>query len=458
MNKIKILFFTKDKGGVNYFRIETPAIQLRYSNSDLFEVTVKNDLSSKEPDDIFEEFKDYNIIHYHRSIINNLEKNLLLINKLKNNGVKLIVDIDDYWELDKTNPLHILSLKQNLKEISIQNIKNADAVTTTTEIFADEIKKYNTNVIVLPNSVNPLLLPQYKSNNKFDRDLITISYIAGSSHVYDVQLLNGMVNLLNSDNATKGKFRVLLGGFDISGTIGEKHMNEDFIKILKMLNLYTNRILIKVKQYKGFIDKITEIPLQVRDAFKNGVFVDKQRPIKPQESVYIKYEHILTDSYRLLEGEREYMNFLNKFSKDKYINDESVPYVRRWTSKPNEYAYMLDETDILLAPLVDNKFNNMKSNLKQVEASTRKIPIICSDVVPYNVDGVDKENCFLIKSTKNEGRTWFRALKKLIIDPELRQSMGNKLYEDFKDKYNLENVNKKRVELYKFLIKTEENV
>jgi glycosyltransferase involved in cell wall biosynthesis len=166
----------------------------------------------------------------------------------------------------------------------------------------------------------------------------------------------------------------------------------------------------------------------------------------------------LTDSYRLIDKDREYINYLNKFTKEKYVNESDVQYIRRWTAKPNEYAYMLDETDILLAPLVDNKFNNMKSNLKQVEASTRKLPIICSDVVPYNVDGVNGENCFLIKSTKNEARTWFRALKKLIVDPELRTSMGNKLYEDFNEKYSLENVNNKRVNLYKSLINKKEYV
>jgi len=455
MGKIKILFFNKDKGGVNYFRTETPAIQLKSSNSEEFDIEIKTGLTNTDVNNIFEEFKNYDMVHYHRTILNDLDKNLDLILKLKANGTKLIVDLDDFWELDKTHPLYIVAIKQKLKEISIQNIVNADAVTTTTDLFAEEIRKYNDNVVVLHNSVNSKILPQYKSNNKFDRELITISYIGGSSHFYDVQLLNGMVNLLNSDNTTKGKFRVLLGGFDTTGNISEKHMSEDFIKILKLLNLYNNKIFAKIKLNKGFIDKIYEIPQQVRDSFKNGVFIDKLRPIKPTESIYVKYEQILTDSYRLLDNNREYLNHLNKYTKEKYINEDSMQYIRRWTAKPNEYAYILDETDILLAPLVDNKFNNMKSNLKQVEASTRKIPIICSDVAPYNIDCIDGDNCFLIKSSKNESRTWFRAIKKLILDEDLRKSIGNKLYEDFKDKYNLENVNKNRVSLYKDLLKND---
>lgn len=456
MNKIKVLFFNKDKGGVNYFRTETPAIQLKASNNEDFDISIKNEIKGKNIEEIFNEFKDFDIIHYHRSLLNNLNSNLELINKLKENNIKLIVDLDDYWELDKSHPLYIVAKQQNLKELAIQNISNADYVTTTTEIFANEIKKYNQNVTVLYNSVNPNILPQYNSNNNFDRDLITISYIGGSSHLYDVQLLNGMVNLLNSDNSTRGKFRVLLGGFDTSGTIGEKHMNEEFVKILKMLNLYNNNILSKVKLNKGFIDKIVEIPLDIRNIFKNGVFIDKLRPIKPSESIYVKYEKILTDNYKLINN-REYLNHLDKFTKEKYVNEDKMQYVRRWTAKPNEYAYILDETDILLAPLVDNKFNNMKSNLKQVEASTRKIPIICSDVLPYNVDGSHGKNCLLVKSSKNEAKTWYKYAKNLIIDKDLRESMGNNLYNDFKEKYNLENTNKKRVNLYMNLININEH-
>lgn len=458
MDKIKILFLNKDKGGTNYFRTETPAIQMKKTNSEEFDITLKNSIETTDVETLFNEFKQYDIIHYHKTILNDINNNLLLLTKLKENNTKLIVDFDDYWELDKTHHLYNLSIKQNLKEISIQNIQNADFVTTSTDVFAKVISEINPNVVVLYNSINENLLPQFKSNNKFDREKITISYIAGSSHLYDVKLLDGVTNLLNSDNTTKGKFRLLLGGFDTTGTIGENQISEDFIKILKMLNLYNNNILLKVKSTKGDISGIKEIPMEVRDAFKNGVIVTKNRPIKPQESVYVKYEQILTDSYRLLNDNREYVNFLNKFTKEKYHDDSNVPYVRRWTAKPNEYAYMLDETDILLAPLVDNKFNNLKSNIKQVEASSRKIPIICSDVVPYNVEGVDGHNCFLIKSTKNEQRTWFRAIKKLIINPDLRIEMGNNLYNDLKDKYNLENVNTARVELYKSLIKSKKDV
>lgn len=452
MDKIKILFLNTKKGGINYFRTETPAIQLKKTHSDIFDITIKNNFKFDNIGDFINDLKLYDIIHYHQTIINDLEKNLIILNELKNNGVKLIMDIDDYWVLEKTHPLYEISIKSKLKEISLQNIKNCDYITTTTENLANEIKKYNKNVIVCENGVNPEIQSQFKSNNKFDRDLITISYIGSSSHLNDLQPLNGTINLLNSDNLTNGKFRVLLGGFDIEGTKIEKRMNQDFIKILKMLNLYNDKILKKIKLNNGKIDNIDGIPIEVKNAFKNGVIVENKRKIKPEETPYYFYEKILTDNYKLIENNSQYINYLNKFIKEKYIDEDKQKYIRRWTEKENKFAFMLDETDILLAPLADNKFNNMKSNLKQIEASTRKIPVICSDVIPYNVDGINNENCILIKESKNQDRKWYKRIKKLILDKELRIKLGNNLHRDFNEKYNLKNINDKRVNLYLFLM------
>jgi glycosyltransferase involved in cell wall biosynthesis len=139
--------------------------------------------------------------------------------------------------------------------------------------------------------------------------------------------------------------------------------------------------------------------------------------------------------------------------------DNEGNFGRRWTQKANTYAKVLDETDIALAPLADNGFNRMKSNLKQVECWTRKLPIVCSDIPPYNVDGRHMENCVLIPNKKNAHKYWKKYLKQLILDAELRKKLGNQLYEDFKEEYNLANVTAKRAEFYeKVVAKTLETV
>ena len=119
------------------------------------------------------------------------------------------------------------------------------------------------------------------------------------------------------------------------------------------------------------------------------------------------------------------------------------------------YATVLDETDIAIAPLADHEFNNMKSNLKQVECWTRKLPVVCTDVVPYNVHGKHMENCVLIPTKNNKGQTrknlekfWYKNLKTLILNPELRKELGENLYKEFGKKYHLKNVTAKRAEFY----------
>jgi len=96
-----------------------------------------------------------------------------------------------------------------------------------------------------------------------------------------------------------------------------------------------------------------------------------------------------------------------------------------------------------------NGIINHNSNLKQVECWTRKLPIVCSDIPPYNVHGRHMENCVLIPAEKNAPKYWIKYLKKLILNPDLRKQLGEQLYEDFKVEYNLAEVTKKRAEFYK---------
>jgi intein/homing endonuclease len=99
-----------------------------------------------------------------------------------------------------------------------------------------------------------------------------------------------------------------------------------------------------------------------------------------------------------------------------------------------------------------NGIINHNSNLKQVECWTRKIPIVCSDIPPYNVHGRHMENCVLIPSKKNAHKYWKKYLKRLILDADLRKKLGEQLYEDFKTEYNLADVTAKRAAFYESVV------
>lgn len=205
-----------------------------------------------------------------------------------------------------------------------------------------------------------------------------------------------------------------------------------------------------INKSKGDVDQIPRISEELKEKYRNKVFNTEKRDIKSEESVYLIYENILTDNHKIIENQ-DYLDWLGNYERNvKYDNEGN--FARRWTQKANTYAGVLDETDIVLSPLADNEFNRMKSNLKQVECWTRKLPIVCSDIPPYNVHGRHMENCVLIPSTKNARKYWSKYLRKLILDADLRKKIGEQLYEDFKIDYNLEHVTKKRAEFYKSVV------
>ena len=113
-----------------------------------------------------------------------------------------------------------------------------------------------------------------------------------------------------------------------------------------------------------------------------------------------------------------------------------------------EYGEVYRHFDFVVAPLQDNKFNNCKSELKIVEASAYKKPIICSAVYPYLYHG-DNDGVLFVQH--NEWRT---AIQKLVdVGRSVRESMGVSNYDYCQKHHNLELHNLTRLQLYKSLCK-----
>ena len=453
MEKKKILFFNKSVGGVNYYRTETPAIQLqKLDNDNEFHVEILNNLNFYDPQTI-SYLKSFDIIHYHRDLSHDLVLEQTIIKELKQANVKLILDVDDYWEFHHNHPLKDNPAFNEQKKTLLYNIHVADYVTVTTKELGDEIKKIkkDNKIIILENGVNPDWMKQFENKWKPSPDgMVRITYMGGSTHLEDLKQLEGVINILNSDPQLKNKFKIILAGWDISGYSNEAVFNENLRNELKERKLWKMNIIKEINSAKGNIDNVFSIPQDLKDKYRGKMFFIKKRDIELEESVYYKYENILTDNYRLID-DKSYYNWLMRFEINGEYENEGK-YARRWTKDPNNYAYVLNETDIVLAPLKDTKFNNLKSELKQIESWSRKLPIICSDVKPYNVYGKHMENCLLIPNRKNIKKHWVKNLKKLILDEELRKKLGKNLHRDFKETFNLENITKKRINLYKKIL------
>lgn len=402
MSKIKVLVLPSDKTGVGKFRSLDPHIFLQSKYPEDFHVDI--DYEPRVNDINY--WKQYQIVHFHRTIFPDYDASAQIIKMLNQMGIVTIMDIDDYWMPTKEHPVYHLVNESKLNLKIIENIRASQYVTTTTEIFAQEIKKHNKNVFVLPNAINPDE-PQFKEPTQ-SSDKVRFGWLGGSSHLHDLMLMDGTFNKLEP---FKDKFEVYLCGFDIRGTV-------------------------------------TEINQQTGEK--------RQRPIQPHETVWYQYEKIFTANGKLITPEHQ--EFLSKF-KDEDWNNESV-YHRVWTKPVTSYAKNYSKFDVSLAPIKDHIFNRAKSQLKVIEAGFYKKAIIASNIGPYTIDlkhslengNFVDGNALLVDERRNHS-DWSKFMKKLIDNPSWVEDLGNRLYETVKPKYDLNVVTETRAQLYKHLAK-----
>jgi glycosyltransferase involved in cell wall biosynthesis len=404
MSKIKVLVLPSDKTGVGKFRSIDPHVSLQNLYPEEFHVEI--DYEPKVND--YNYWKNFDIVHFHRTIAHNYDDSVNLIKRLNSIGIITIMDLDDYWLPTKEHPVHQMVIQTNLHKKIIENLKAASHVTTTTKFFADEISKYNKNVHVLPNGINPKE-PQFNAKTE-PSDKLRFGWLGGSSHLHDLKLLDGTINKLSP---LKDKFSMYLCGFDIRGTV-------------------------------------TEINQQTGE--------QKQRDIKPQETVWARYEEIFTDNYKMVDPKHK--DFLMKFAEEEYVSNELPFYNRIWTKPVTSYAQNYKWFDVSLAPIKNHVFNRVKSQLKVIEAGFYKKAIIASNIGPYTIDlkhALNKGeftdgNALLVDEARNHS-DWSKYMKKLIDNPNLAYDLGQRLYETVKDTYDLNNISKDRAELYKSLVK-----
>ena len=404
MKKLKVLVIPSDRTGVSFFRSTNPHIALENNYPDEFHVDV--DYEPQFGND--EWLKQYDIIHYHRTF--GAYENMEAMNKkFEEFGIVSFMDLDDYWAPGAHHPAYHIIKNAGLDKMIVNNLRLAQNITTTTPIFAEEISKLNKNVYVIPNAIDPTE-KQFTSNLEPSNGRVRIGWLGGSSHEHDLQNLEGVVNKLKADGLLD-KVQFVLCGFDLRG----EHTDFDAV----------------TKQITG------------------------KRAIQPKETVWFRYEKIFTDDYKSISP--QYKDFLLKFKQEEFPNVANEPYRRVWTKPITSYANNYNLFDISLAPIEENIFNKVKSQLKVVESGFHHKGIIAQDFGPYQIDiknafqygGVIDEtaNGILIESKKNH-KDWYAAIKKLVLNPGLVKTLQDNLHETIKDKYSITKVTEDRRNLY----------
>lgn len=187
-------------------------------------------------------------------------------------------------------------------------------------------------------------------------------------------------------------------------------------------NLYTHRTkfkddyeikLVHFGSTTHFIDLQTE-------QFEQGV----DRIMKEYPNVVFRTIGALIPKYKYKWGRR-------------YENSFGHQDVYKWIE--TRFPQFMDEADIFVTPLQDNKYTRCKSAIKFLEASSAKIPGVWQGMRQYE-SVVDGENGLLAYSADD----WYENIKILIDNKELRREMGEKAFKTVEKDWQMQ----KNIEKY----------
>lgn len=179
---MRIIGYISSTSGPAYHRVIMPLMLMQD-----VDVYITNNLNEKD----FE--KGCDVLMYNR-VVN--ENALPKIAELKKKyGFKVVVDVDDYWQLDKHHILYNEYLTNDFAAKQIEQLKLADIVLTTNDRLANAVKPYNNNVHVLPNAIpHQGQFAIEKTPYPFTR----LFWQGSQTHKEDIRLLNGTTaELLN---------------------------------------------------------------------------------------------------------------------------------------------------------------------------------------------------------------------------------------------------------------------
>jgi glycosyltransferase involved in cell wall biosynthesis len=404
-NKFKVLILNSDTDGVGFWRLLSPYSS--FNNPDI-QVDIRLLMDSTLPlhDENF--LAQYKIIVYNKSIPfaqQAFKENFM--NMLKKHNIKLVYDIDDYWVLSNAHPNYRMWKENNSQAVIEKQLMEADAVTTTTHFLADKIKQFNSNVLIVPNSVN--LKEQQWISNKKPTEKIRFLWGGGITHLVDLRLLKKSFESLDKEFLNNSQF--YLCGYDL-----------------------------RMNTPQGM--KLDDPSRSTWNHFEN-IFTNNKKWIN--NSDYFSWLRTATDNGRDNYGVKE--EFKNEY------------YQRRWTKPILLYGTMYNEADVVLAPLKNNNsFNLVKSQLKVVEAGAHHCPIVCSNYGPYTIDDIEgkldgKQKGFLVDENEaNSSIKWYECMKYYIDNPDKIKEHGENLFEYVRDNYEVNISNDKRIELFKKLI------
>jgi glycosyltransferase involved in cell wall biosynthesis len=198
---IKILAIT-DGVGSNYHRVQLP---LKYINTNEFDITLR-ELQTGPLQDA--DVEGYDILFFNWTI-SMLPNHLALLQK--KHGFKIVMDMDDHWDISKNHPSYnaVLQYVPRMKEYLVL----ADYLICTTEALKEKLLKYNKNVTVIPNRI-PYGDLQFNVEPAKKRDKIRIGFIGSISHLPDWTSIKNDIDRMVNDKKIMDNCEFVVCGYN----------------------------------------------------------------------------------------------------------------------------------------------------------------------------------------------------------------------------------------------------
>jgi glycosyltransferase involved in cell wall biosynthesis len=173
-----LLIYVDGLHGINYHRLITPLRRLE-DDIQMFWIDSLNKLSELDLNKV-----DYLIVSRKISVAD-----YGIFRKILDKyNIKLVLDNDDYWELEKHNQANELYFRYLAHDIK-NTIKIADIIWSPSHVLIKEMKRINPRAEYhyIPNSINPDD-PQWQVG-KLHTDKVRFGYLGAMGHSKDIDLI-----------------------------------------------------------------------------------------------------------------------------------------------------------------------------------------------------------------------------------------------------------------------------
>lgn len=199
---MKKLLAITDGVGSNYHRVQLP---LKYFNIEEFDITYRPLSLGPLNDD---EVKGIDILFFNWTMPN-FPNHLAVLQK--NHGFKIIMDMDDHWDIAKGHPSYnaIVQYLPRLKDFLIL----ADHIICTTDYLKKSLLEYNKNVSIIPNRI-PYGDLQFNIEPAKKRDKIRIGFIGSISHLPDWLSIKNDIDRMMNDKKIMDNCEFVVCGYN----------------------------------------------------------------------------------------------------------------------------------------------------------------------------------------------------------------------------------------------------